>query len=277
MPALLKGFLEQVARPGFAFAARAAAASARKLLGGRSARVVVTMGMPALVYRWYFMAHSVKALERNVLGFVGIAPVHAHADRAVQDMTDARRARWLAEMNSISAHRAHSRWPRARLRGMLRGAGGFEPQRRAHGRLSSPAGERLRMTRTRSTGPTAALDDPATRRAHSPAWETDVAGRRDRALAPAPVGPLVRGLRRCHRGGAAGAMQASAEAAVQHATTSARWSLGPSRTRLSGIDRGGSARPATTRRRMPRAPARALRLRRGAGCAVASLRRGCSA
>jgi putative NADPH-quinone reductase len=47
----------------------------RKGLTGRSARVVVTMGMPAVVYRWYFRAHSVKSLERNILGFVGIAPV----------------------------------------------------------------------------------------------------------------------------------------------------------------------------------------------------------
>jgi putative NADPH-quinone reductase len=77
MPALLKGFLEQVARPGFAFAAdEARTAFTRKGLTGRSARVVVTMGMPALVYRWYFRAHSVKSLERNILGFVGIAPVH---------------------------------------------------------------------------------------------------------------------------------------------------------------------------------------------------------
>ena len=47
----------------------------RKLLGGRSARIVVTMGMPAFVYRWYFGAHSVKSLERNILRFAGIAPV----------------------------------------------------------------------------------------------------------------------------------------------------------------------------------------------------------
>jgi putative NADPH-quinone reductase len=77
MPALLKGFLEQVARPGFAFA-RSGGVTAfdRKGLAGRSARVVVTMGMPALVYRWYFRAHSIKSLERNILGFVGIAPVN---------------------------------------------------------------------------------------------------------------------------------------------------------------------------------------------------------
>lgn len=77
MPALLKGFLEQVARPNFAFEyAEGRASFAKKGLTGRSARVVVTMGMPALVYRWYFRAHSVKSLERNILGFVGIAPVH---------------------------------------------------------------------------------------------------------------------------------------------------------------------------------------------------------
>ena len=76
MPAVLKGFLEQVARPGFAFKAEGADPMGQKALAGRSARVVVTMGMPALLYRWYFRAHSIKSLERNVLGFVGIAPIN---------------------------------------------------------------------------------------------------------------------------------------------------------------------------------------------------------
>ena len=66
MPALVKGFLEQVARPGFAFKAEGSNPFAHKGLAGRSARVVVTMGMPALLYRWYFRAHSVKSLERNI-------------------------------------------------------------------------------------------------------------------------------------------------------------------------------------------------------------------
>ena len=44
MPAMLKGFLEQVARPGFAFTQDAANPFGQKKLTGRSARVVVTMG-----------------------------------------------------------------------------------------------------------------------------------------------------------------------------------------------------------------------------------------
>ncbi|MEY5099063.1 MAG: hypothetical protein RJA36_1782 [Pseudomonadota bacterium] len=75
MPALLKAFLEQVARPGFAFGVPGAQLSGHKGLAGRSARLIVTMGMPAAVYRWYFLAHGVRSLERSILDFVGISPV----------------------------------------------------------------------------------------------------------------------------------------------------------------------------------------------------------
>lgn len=64
MPALLKAFLEQVARPGFAISRETGGVSWKRMPAGRSARVVITMGMPTLVYRWWFGAHSLKNLER---------------------------------------------------------------------------------------------------------------------------------------------------------------------------------------------------------------------
>jgi len=76
VPALLKAFLEQVARPGFAFVPEARGFP-KGALGGRSARVIVTMGMPEFVYRWYFQAHSLKNLKYNILNFVGIKPVRS--------------------------------------------------------------------------------------------------------------------------------------------------------------------------------------------------------
>ncbi|RLM52796.1 flavodoxin family protein, partial [Halobellus sp. Atlit-31R] len=51
MPARLKGFLEQVLRPGFAIARKPGNPIKAGLLAGRSARVIVTMGMPAPFYR----------------------------------------------------------------------------------------------------------------------------------------------------------------------------------------------------------------------------------
>jgi len=101
MPALLKGFLEQVARPGFAFTAEGNNPFGRKGLTGRSARVVVTMGMPALVYRWYFRAHSLKSLERNILGFVGIAPVNETLVGMVDKLGEVGVTKWQGKMRAL--------------------------------------------------------------------------------------------------------------------------------------------------------------------------------
>ena len=100
MPALLKGFLEQVARPGFAFSGERNAFT-HKGLTGRSARVVVTMGMPAVVYRWYFRAHSIKSLERNILGFVGISPVHESLIGMAGNLKQMDADKWFARMEKL--------------------------------------------------------------------------------------------------------------------------------------------------------------------------------
>lgn len=51
VPALLKAFLEQIARPRFALAQ---GTMPKPLVKGRSARLIVTMGMPA-----FFASNSV--------------------------------------------------------------------------------------------------------------------------------------------------------------------------------------------------------------------------
>lgn len=103
MPALLKGFFEQVLRPGFAFDAGARGPFSAKRLTGKSARLVVTMGMPAAFYRWYFRAHSVKNLERNILGFCGIAPISETLIGTVNTPDNAVREEWLAKLRELGA------------------------------------------------------------------------------------------------------------------------------------------------------------------------------
>ncbi len=106
MPALLKAFLEQVARPGFAVGPEGAKPFGHKPLSGRSARVVVTMGMPALAYRWYFRAHSVKSLERNILGFVGFGPIHETLIGSVEGLGSEGVSRWLKKMHKLGEQAA---------------------------------------------------------------------------------------------------------------------------------------------------------------------------
>jgi putative NADPH-quinone reductase len=103
MPALLKGFLEQVMRPGLAFAYPKAGkdGSLTTLLKGHSARLIVTMGMPAPIYRFWYLGHGVAGIRRNILNFVGIGPVRESLFGMVESVSDARRRKWLAAMHAL--------------------------------------------------------------------------------------------------------------------------------------------------------------------------------
>ena len=63
----------------------------KSVLSGYSARFVVTMYMPTIIYRWYFRANRIEALERNLLGTIGIASV------------DETFTGWIRNMNPIDA------------------------------------------------------------------------------------------------------------------------------------------------------------------------------
>lgn len=100
-PALLKGFLEQVFRYGFALGKDPRFPA--PLLGGRTAHIVVTMEMPAPVFRWWFGAHSVRALELSVLRLCGIHPIR----RTLIGMVESdgrRRAKWLDRLKADGRH-----------------------------------------------------------------------------------------------------------------------------------------------------------------------------
>ena len=101
MPALLKGFFEQLLRPGFAFEYQKSGGMAKKLLTGKSARIVVTMGMPAFVYRWIFSAHSLKSLIRNTLRFCGVGPVKSTLIGNIEGLTERQRDDWLDELRGL--------------------------------------------------------------------------------------------------------------------------------------------------------------------------------
>lgn len=101
MPALLKAFLEQVLRPGFAVGEAKQGQTRTKHLKGRSARIVVTKGMPAFFYRLNYRAHGVKNLERGILKFCGIRPAHDTLIGMVENMSGTKRKKWLERMRRL--------------------------------------------------------------------------------------------------------------------------------------------------------------------------------
>jgi putative NADPH-quinone reductase len=74
MPARLKALFEQGFRPDFAFGGTKVTPGGGRMKG-RSVRIIVTMGMPGLVFRTVFFAHSLEALKRSILALVGFGPV----------------------------------------------------------------------------------------------------------------------------------------------------------------------------------------------------------
>lgn len=95
MPALLKGFFEQVLR------LQDMRSGAGKPLKGKSVRIVVTMGMPAFIYRLFFRAHGVKNLERNILGFCGAKPIRRTLIGLIEGKNPKPRQRWLEKIGRL--------------------------------------------------------------------------------------------------------------------------------------------------------------------------------
>lgn len=75
-------------------------------LKGRSARLVVTMGMPGPVFRLVFGAHGVKAIEKGILMLAGVRPIRSSIVGGVESIGPAGRARWLARMRALGAKAA---------------------------------------------------------------------------------------------------------------------------------------------------------------------------
>jgi putative NADPH-quinone reductase len=101
LPALLKAFFEQTFRYGFALSVGNAKGMPKKLLAGRSARIVVTMGMPAMVYKVLFRAHGLKSLESGILSLSGIKPIRSTLIGLVEGRSARYRRRMLEEMNEL--------------------------------------------------------------------------------------------------------------------------------------------------------------------------------
>lgn len=104
MPALLKAFLEQVMRPGVAFEYAKPGSPAKTLLKGRSARIIVTMGMPAIFYRLWFLSHGVATLRRGILNFVGIKPVRQTFYGMLDQASETKRRKWLEQVRGFGSN-----------------------------------------------------------------------------------------------------------------------------------------------------------------------------
>ncbi|MDT8344891.1 MAG: NAD(P)H-dependent oxidoreductase [Thermohalobaculum sp.] len=100
-PALMKGFIERVFQMGWAAEKIPGPPWYRPLLTGRSARVIVTMQMPVMVYRLVAGARSARTFSKQILEHAGIKPTRRTYFGMVDISTPEQRARWLDEVQAL--------------------------------------------------------------------------------------------------------------------------------------------------------------------------------
>ena len=100
-PAMLKAFLERVACGGFGFDT-GTAGNPRRGLKGKSARLIVTMGMPATAYRLLFGGFGIRAFDRGILRISGVSPVR-HTYFGAVELSERHRDHCLAKVRALGA------------------------------------------------------------------------------------------------------------------------------------------------------------------------------
>lgn len=101
MPALLKGFIDRVFLPGYAFKYRANSQLWDRLLAGRRGRLLVTMDSPTWYYRWVVGQPGHRMMRRAILGFSGVTPVSTSVFGPVRSASAEARSGWLRQARAL--------------------------------------------------------------------------------------------------------------------------------------------------------------------------------
>lgn len=101
VPALMKGFLDRVLLPGFAFKKREGSVWWDKYLTGKTVRIISTMDQPNWYYRLVYGSPSHKAMKRLTMQFVGVKSVKITAIGPIRLSKDEFRQRWLEKVERM--------------------------------------------------------------------------------------------------------------------------------------------------------------------------------
>lgn len=100
-PALLKGFIDRLFLPGFAFEYREKSPFPKKLLAGKTARLIVTADTPNWYYSLVYGKPGHNAMRKVILGYCGVKPVKITYFAPVKHATATQRNTWLEKVEKL--------------------------------------------------------------------------------------------------------------------------------------------------------------------------------
>lgn len=98
VPAIMKGFLDRVLLPGFAFKKREGSVWWDKYFTGRTSHLICTMDQPTWYYRWINKGPSHSAMKKLTLNFIGITTVRITSIGPLRLSKDQFREKWLKKI-----------------------------------------------------------------------------------------------------------------------------------------------------------------------------------
>jgi putative NADPH-quinone reductase len=101
MPALMKGFIERILQPDLIARENTENAMNWSIFRNKTARIIMTMGMPVSIYRYWYGGYALKLLTRNILNFIGIKPVRHTLFGMIGTSKPHMRDRWLNEVQAL--------------------------------------------------------------------------------------------------------------------------------------------------------------------------------
>lgn len=101
VPAIMKGFLDRILLPGFAFKKRENSLFSDKCLTGKSARIICTMDQPTWFYKLVYRSPSHNAMKKGTLHYIGIKKVRITAIGPIRLSTEEFRAKWLNKVEKL--------------------------------------------------------------------------------------------------------------------------------------------------------------------------------
>lgn len=100
LPSLLKGFIDRVFLPGFAFKYRENSVMWDRLLSGKTAHIIVTMDSPVWYYKYITGNPGINQLKKATLNFCGIKPVKVTSMGMLRKSTKKKREMWLLKIKA---------------------------------------------------------------------------------------------------------------------------------------------------------------------------------
>lgn len=94
-PAMMKGFIDRTFLPGIVFENEEGKVFPKKLLKGKTARLIVTADTPLWYNNLIMKKPAVHQMKKGTLQFCGINPVNVTYMAIVKSSSEATRAKWL--------------------------------------------------------------------------------------------------------------------------------------------------------------------------------------